>query len=88
LKQSTPEVEEVDGTPIRVATPAALYRMKKGTVRSQDHVDAAAHVNASAWKTRIDMPVQKFRSIEEMNKAPLPESQSCPNFGARAARPH
>src|ERR1051326_8202009 len=24
---------------------------------------------------RVDMPVQKFRSIEEMNKAPLPESR-------------
>jgi len=36
------EVKDVDGTQIRVATPAALYRMKKGTVRSQDHVDAAA----------------------------------------------
>ena len=36
------EVKEEDGTQIRVATPAALYRLKKGTVRSQDHVDAAA----------------------------------------------
>lgn len=36
------EVQEVDGTQIRIATPAALYRLKKGTVRSQDHVDAAA----------------------------------------------
>lgn len=36
------EVKEVDGTHVRVATPGALYRMKKGTVRSQDHVDAAA----------------------------------------------
>ena len=36
------EVKEVDGTPVRVATPAALYRMKKGTIRSQDHADAAA----------------------------------------------
>ena len=36
------EVQEVDGTQIRVATPAALYRMKKGTVRSLDHADAAA----------------------------------------------
>ena len=36
------EVQEVDGTQIRVATPAALYRMKKGTVGAQDHVDAAA----------------------------------------------
>lgn len=36
------EVKEVDGTPVRVATPAALYRMKKGTIRSQDQADAAA----------------------------------------------
>ena len=36
------EVKEVDGTQVWVATPAALYRMKKATVRSQDHVDAAA----------------------------------------------
>jgi len=36
------EIKEVDGTPVRVATPAALYRLKKGTVRSQDHLDAAA----------------------------------------------
>jgi len=27
---------------------------------------------------RTDKPVQKFRSIEEMNKAPLPESQEPP----------
>ena len=36
------EVMEEGGTKVRVATPAALYRMKKGTVRSRDHVDAAA----------------------------------------------
>jgi hypothetical protein len=36
------EVKEEDGTYIRVATPAALYRMKKGTIRAQDQVDAAA----------------------------------------------
>ena len=36
------EVKEVEGTPVRVATPAALYRMKKGTVRLQDQADAAA----------------------------------------------
>jgi hypothetical protein len=36
------EVKEVDGTEVRVAIPAALYRMKKGTVRPLDHVDAAA----------------------------------------------
>src|ERR1044072_5345537 len=36
------EGKEEDGTQMRVAPPAALYRLKKGTVRSQDHVDAAA----------------------------------------------
>lgn len=36
------EVKDVDGTQVRVATPAALYRLKKGTIRAQDHADAAA----------------------------------------------
>ncbi len=36
------ESKEIEGTRVRVATPAALYRLKKGTVRVQDHLDAAA----------------------------------------------
>lgn len=36
------EVKEFDGTQVRVATPAALYRLKKGTVRALDRTDAAA----------------------------------------------
>jgi hypothetical protein len=36
------ETKEIDGTRVSVATPAALYRMKKGTVRPRDHQDAAA----------------------------------------------
>jgi hypothetical protein len=36
------EVKEVDGVRARVATPAALYHLKKGTVRPLDHQDAAA----------------------------------------------
>src|SRR5262245_41163990 len=36
------EIKEVQGTKVRIATPLALYRMKKGTVREKDHVDAAA----------------------------------------------
>lgn len=35
------EIKEVDGTHIRVATPSALYRLKKDTVRLQDRTDAA-----------------------------------------------
>lgn len=30
------------GTKVNVATPLALYRLKKGTLRTQDHADAAA----------------------------------------------
>ena len=36
------EIKEVEGARVRVATPAALYRLKKGTVRAKDHQDAAA----------------------------------------------
>ena len=33
------EIKDVAGTPVRVATPMALYRIKKATLRPQDHVD-------------------------------------------------
>jgi Nucleotidyl transferase AbiEii toxin, Type IV TA system len=36
------ETKEIQGTTVRVATPLALYRLKKGTIREQDHLDAAA----------------------------------------------
>jgi Nucleotidyl transferase AbiEii toxin, Type IV TA system len=36
------EIREIDGIRVRVATPAALYRLKKGTVRAKDQQDAAA----------------------------------------------
>jgi hypothetical protein len=36
------EVKEFEGIRVHVATPRALYRLKKGTVRSLDHQDAAA----------------------------------------------
>lgn len=35
------EIKEVDGIRVRVATPAALYRLKKDTVRPLDKQDAA-----------------------------------------------
>jgi hypothetical protein len=34
------EIVRVEGLSVRVATPRMLYRMKKGTVRPQDHLDA------------------------------------------------
>jgi hypothetical protein len=36
------EVKEIEGTRVSVATPAALYRLKKDTVRAKDRQDAAA----------------------------------------------
>jgi hypothetical protein len=36
------EVKEVEGIRVRVATPSALYRLKKGTVRPLDRADAEA----------------------------------------------
>jgi hypothetical protein len=36
------EVKEFEGIRVSVATPRALYRLKKGTVRSLDRQDAAA----------------------------------------------
>ncbi len=36
------EVKLIEGTRVRVATPAALYRLKKDTVRARDREDAAA----------------------------------------------
>jgi|SRR5215213_8163362 len=36
-----PEVHDVKGIPVRLATPSTLVRMKKDTVRYKDHEDAA-----------------------------------------------
>jgi acylphosphatase len=36
------ETKDIEGIRVHVATPAALYRLKKGTVRAKDHQDAAA----------------------------------------------
>ena len=36
------EIKEVEGIRVRVATPSALYRLKKGTARPLDRRDAAA----------------------------------------------
>lgn len=36
------EVTEVEGVPVRLATPETLYRMKRGTLRDVDRADAEA----------------------------------------------
>ena len=75
------EIKEIQGTKVSVATPLALYRLKKNTVREQVMRTRPLYENSSTLKDENCMPVQKFRSIEEMNNAQLPESQK-PDFEA------
>jgi hypothetical protein len=42
------EIKAIEGIRVRVATPAALSRLQKGTLRAKDHQDAAALASASA----------------------------------------
>ena len=81
------EIKEIDGTQVRVATAAALYRLKKGTIRLQDRADAAALRERFKLNGRgLNMPVQKFRSIEEMNKAQPPINSSASDSFERFLR--
>ncbi len=73
------EIKEIKGTKVRVATPMALYRLKEGTIRVQDHLGCGRITRAlSSERLRSKMRVQKFRSIEEMNRALVIESQTLP----------
>ena len=64
------EIKDVDGVRIWVATPQALYRLKRNTVRPIDRQDATALPGISSSETN-KMPVEKYRSLEEMNSAPI-----------------
>jgi hypothetical protein len=59
------EMRELDGIRVSVATPRALYRLKKDTECPLDRQDAALRDRFNP--TRTDVPVHKFRSAEEMN---------------------
>lgn len=68
------ETMQVDGVRVRVATPAALHKLKQGTARAIDRQDAAALRGTLRPAGRAGgavMPVRRFRSIEEMNAAPV-----------------
>lgn len=56
---------------MRVATPLALYRLERGTARALDRQDAAALRERFDLSEEVYMSVQRFRSIEEMNSAPI-----------------
>ena len=67
------EIKQLQGTKVMVATPLALYKLKKGTVRLEDQMDAAALRERFSLEDESDMPVEEFRSIEEMNNAAVPD---------------
>ncbi len=63
-------VMEIEGIRVWVATARALYRLKKDTVRPLDRQDA----ENSIWR-RSSLAVEKYRSGEEMNAAPVTASR-------------
>jgi hypothetical protein len=46
------EIIEIEGVPVRIATPETLFKMKCNTVRLQDHLDAAFLKKLMDQKTR------------------------------------
>ncbi|MGB3563059.1 MAG: nucleotidyl transferase AbiEii/AbiGii toxin family protein [Thermoanaerobaculia bacterium] len=67
-------VMEVEGIRVWVATPHALYRLKKDTVRPLDRQDAEARGSNLNWR-RSSLAVEKYRSGEEMNAAQVTASR-------------
>ena len=57
------EVKDVEGVRVRVATPLALYHLKKDTVRPIDWQDATALPNQFQLKDGNWMAVQRIRSM-------------------------
>ncbi len=54
----------VEGVKVRVATPRMLYRMKRDTVRPQDHLDAENLRSRFKLKEGL-VPVRKMQDIAE-----------------------
>ena len=84
------EVKDIAGIHVAVATPAALYHLKNGTVRAKDREDAAAlrEISIEGRGMTAAARVQKFRTIEEMNAAPVaaPGGASFERFLRHCAR--
>ncbi|NWG13071.1 MAG: nucleotidyl transferase AbiEii/AbiGii toxin family protein [Acidobacteria bacterium] len=65
------EVREVEGIRVRVATPAALYRLKKDTVRELDRRDAAVlRERFNLGDTQHARPGVSFHRREERGAGP------------------
>ena len=64
------ETREIEGARVSVATPLALYRLKKARYGPSVIRTPRPYASGSTSRMmRIDVPVQKFRSIEDMNRA-------------------
>jgi hypothetical protein len=49
------EIIEIEGHHLRIATPETLFRMKKGTVRPQDHLDAEFLKNLIEQRKKVEV---------------------------------
>lgn len=57
------------GVPVRLATPATLYRMKRGTSRPVDQADARNLREKFGLEEREEsVPVERFRTFEEARR--------------------
>lgn len=75
------ETLEIEGAPVRVATPAMLFRMKRDTVRPIDRADALASQQAFDLERRL-MPPVRFTSLDEARLAPPEAPGRCRAGGA------
>lgn len=64
------EMLVIDGIPVRVATPAMLFRMKRGTIRPIDRADARLWRKPLIWR-RSPMPAIRFTSLDDARCALL-----------------
>jgi hypothetical protein len=81
------ETKSVEGISVRVATPAALFRLKKNALGSLDRRDA--ELLRREFDPEDDwMAVQRFRTLEEMDAAPVvvPPGSAFDRFVRHCAR--
>lgn len=68
---------EIGGTPIRVATPRSLYRMRSATrcARSIARMPPRSERSSSSTTTRGAMPVERYRDVVQMPPPPRPKQE-------------
>ena len=74
------ETKDIEGIRVNVATPAALYRLKKGTIRAKDYQDAAA------LRERFNLTDEEDSTCRARNSASI-EAMNAAAPRARPRRP-